>query len=125
MNDRAGQFIRKRRRKSERVLFFAAREALDRLAADSQDACALISLYEIHLEDLKKAATRWIPGGVEVRAKAINNILAAIAHEAKTYDPKVADAAEWIRECAETEARRLREALNATRQHDRRPGRDL
>jgi len=87
-------------------------DALLRLATNPQDACALVAVYDAHLNDLKASAFRWFGRDAEVRDKAINSILAAIARLAKTYDPQSMDAAEWVRRCADSEARRLREALD-------------
>ena len=97
--------------KSERSR--ATREALLRLAANSRDACALVTVYDEYGDDLKASAAHWFERGPEVRNKAINSILAAIARQAKTFDPQSMEAAEWVRRCADSEARRLREALDA------------
>ena len=91
----------------------ATREALLRLAANSRDACALVTVYDEHGTDLKSTAIRWFGGDAEVRSRAINSILAAIGRQAGSYDPQSMDAAQWVRNCADTEARRLREALDA------------
>src|SRR5258707_749576 len=88
-------------------------EALGKLAADSRDAGALIAVYDEYSEDLKASAVRWFGRNPEVRNKAINNILAAIGRQASNYDPESMDAAEWVRQCADTEAKKLREALDA------------
>lgn len=90
----------------------AVRDALLRLAADPKDACALIAVYDEYGDDLKTSAIRWFGKDSEVRAKATNSLLATIARQAPTYDPQSMSAAEWIHQCAETEARRLREALD-------------
>lgn len=90
----------------------AARDALLRLAANSRDACALVTVYDKHGDELKASAVRWFGKDPEVRNKAVNSILVAIARQAGNYDPQSMHAAEWIRECANEEARRLRAALD-------------
>jgi hypothetical protein len=102
-----------RRHESSRT----TRDALMRLATNAQDASALVGVYEVYGGQLKAAAVRWFGTDTEVRAKAINSILAAISRQAPSYDPQSIDARKWIRQCADLEARRLREALNASRQH--------
>src|SRR5260370_5128074 len=82
----------------------STQDALLRLAANPQDACALVTVYDEYGDDLKASATRWFGRGPEVRNKAIKSILAAIARLAKTYDPQSMDAAEWVRRCADSEA---------------------
>ncbi len=90
-----------------------AREALVRLAANSQDACALVTVYDSYGADLKASAIRWFGRDAEVRNKAINSILAAIGRQAGSYDPQSMNASEWVSRVADAEARRLREALDA------------
>ena len=90
----------------------ATREALLRLAANSQDACALVTVYDEYGDSLKVSALRWFGRDPEVRKKAINSILVSIGRQAGTYDPQSMDATEWIRRVADAEARRLREALD-------------
>src|SRR5260370_38521476 len=77
-NDRVHQIERSR----------AAREALLRLAANSQDACALVTVYDSYGTDLKASAVRWFGRDAELRVKAINSILAAIGRQAGSYDPE-------------------------------------
>jgi len=81
------------------------------LAANSQDACALVTVYDSCRTDLKASAIRWFGRDTEVRNRATNSILAAIGRQAGSYDPQSMDAADWVRRCADSEARRLREAL--------------
>ena len=101
-NDRVQQIERSR----------AAREALLCLAANSQDACALVTVYDSYGTDLKASAVRWFGRDAEVRDKAINSILVAIGRQAGTYDPQSMNASEWVSRVADAEARRLREALD-------------
>ena len=95
------------------------------MAANSRDACALITVYDEYGDGLKASAARWFGRGPEVRNKAINTILVAIGRQAGTYDPQSMDAAEWVRHCADAEARRLREALDAGGGRGRRTRRDI
>jgi len=91
----------------------ATQDALLRLATDPQDACALVAVYDASGNHLKASAVRWFGRDVELQSRTVLNILVAIARQAGTYDPQSTDAAEWVRNCADTEARRLREALDA------------
>src|SRR5260370_41893164 len=102
-NDRVHQIERSR----------AAREALLRLAANSQDACALVTVYDSYGTDLKASAVRWFGRDAEVRDKAINSILVAIGRQAGAHDPQSMNASEWVRRVADSEARRLREKHDA------------
>jgi len=88
-------------------------EHLRRLAADPRDAEALISLYEDHEVEIRAAAGRWFGRNREVCEQAIHNILVAIGRNVRSYDPQSMDAIEWVRQCADAEAKRLREALDA------------
>src|SRR5467141_2748074 len=94
-----------------------AREALVSLAANSQDACALVTVYDSCRTDLKASAIRWFGRDNEFRKRAVNSILAAIGRQAGSYDPQSMDAAEWVSQVADAEARRLREILYETRRH--------
>jgi hypothetical protein len=87
-------------------------QAILLLARDPRDACALVSIYESHHRKLRESATRWFGKNSELRNKAINSILAAIARQARSYDPQSMDPGKWIHQCAGAEARRLREALD-------------
>lgn len=91
----------------------ATQDALLRLAANPRDACALVAVYDASGNHLKASAVRWFGRDVELQSRAVLNILVAIARQAGTYDPQSTDAAGWVRNCADTEARRLREALDA------------
>ena len=82
------------------------------LARDPRDAGALITIYENHNRRLRHAATRWFGRDPEMAEKAINSILVAIGRQARTYDPQSMDASEWVSRVADSEARRLREALD-------------
>ena len=101
-----------------------AQEALLRLATNPQDACALVAVYDVYGSQLKASAVRWFGKDPEVRNKAVNSILAAIGRQASTYDPQSIDAAEWVHQCADAEAKKLREAFDATCRQRSRPERD-
>ncbi len=96
----------------KRELSRSTQDALLRLAANPQDACALVTVYDSCGTRVKASAIRWFGRDNEVRKRAVNSILAAIGRQAGTYDPQSMDAAEWGRRCADAEARRLREALD-------------
>jgi len=85
-------------------------EIFPRLAGDPADSESLVALYEKYENELKEAASRYF-GRNEVSESAVHNILVALGRQARTYDPQSMDAADWVRRCADSEARRLREAL--------------
>ena len=114
-NDRVQQIERSR----------GAREALLRLAANSQDACALVTIYDSYVTDVKASAVRWFGRDAALRNKAINSILAAIGRQAGSYDPQAMSASEWVSRMADAEARRLREALDAGGSRGRRTRRAM
>ena|SRR5439155_12340730 len=95
-------------------------DALVRLARNPQDACALVAVYDLSGNHLKASVVRWFGWDGELRSRALLSILAAIGRQAGNYDPQSMDAGKWIRQCGNAEARRLREAFDASRQH--RPG---
>jgi hypothetical protein len=82
-------------------------EALQRLAAVPADPAALIAIYGRHRAEFKKAAARWFGNNQELRNRAVNEILVAVARRANTYDPESVDPTKWIRKCADSEAQRL------------------
>jgi len=86
-------------------------EALERLAAEANDAEALIALYESHRTQFNKSAARWFGRNPELRRRALHEILVAVGRRASVYDPRL-DAAEWITKCADSEARRLRKIMD-------------
>ncbi len=87
-------------------------ELLRRLADDSRDAEALVTLYEIHRKQIRKTAIRWFGRDPEICNRAVNSILVSIGRRARTFDPRSEDALEWIGRSADAEARKLREALD-------------
>ena len=95
----------------------STQDALLRLATNPQDACALVTVYDSCRTDLKASAIRWFGRDNEFRKRAVNSILAAIGRQAGSYDPQSMDAAEWVSQVADAEARRLREILYETRRH--------
>jgi hypothetical protein len=98
----------------KRELSRSTQDALLRLAANPQDARALVTVYDSCSTDVKASAIRWFGRDNEVRNRAVNSILAAIGRQARSYDPRSMNATEWVRRVADDEARRLREALDAT-----------
>ena len=89
-------------------------DVLRKLAVDARDPSALVALYDMHGKKIRRAATRWFGRQPEICNRAVNNILVSIGKKAATYDPKSVDAADWIHQCADAEARRLSEALEAS-----------
>ncbi len=109
----------------QRELSRWTQEALLRLAANPQDACALVTVYDSYGTDLKASAIRWFGRDAEVRNRAINSILAAIGRQAGSYDPQSMNASEWVSRMADAEARRLREAVDAGGSRGRRTRRAI
>ncbi len=91
-----------------------AHDALLRLATNPQDACALVAVYDVSGNQLKASAVRWFGRDAELRSRAVLSILVAIGRQAGTYDPQSMNASEWLSRVADVEARRLREALDAS-----------
>ena len=101
------------------------RQVLSRLAVDPKDAGALVALYEDHEVEIRAAAVRWLGKNRELCEEAVHNILVAIGRQAPTYDPRAMDAADWIFQRADAEARRLREALDTAGNTSLRTGRAM
>jgi hypothetical protein len=101
------------------------KHVLSRLAVDPKDAGALVALYESHEVEIRAAAVRWLGKNRELCEQAVHNILVALGRQASTYDPQSMGVAEWIQQCADTEARRLREALDAEASNGQRTRRAL
>jgi DNA-directed RNA polymerase specialized sigma24 family protein len=90
-------------------------QVLSRLAMAPRDVEALIALYEDYEAELRGTAARWFGDDGELCQQAVNSILSAIGRQAPSYDPQSMDPGKWIHECADAEARRLREALDTAR----------
>jgi hypothetical protein len=101
------------------------RQGLRRLAMDPKNAKALMALYESHEFEIRAAAIRWFGGNRDLYEQAIHNILLEIGRNVKSYDPELMDATEWVRRCADAEARRLREALDWSGSRGRRTRRAM
>lgn len=100
----------------------ATQDALLRLAANPQDACALVTVYDSYSTNLRSSAIRWFRRDSEVR-RVINSILVAIGRQAGSYDPHSMNASEWVSRVADAEARRLRAAFISGSSRGRRKGR--
>ena len=87
-------------------------QMLRRLATDPRDAEALISVYEHYEREIRAAAIGCFGNKRGLYEQAVNNILVAIGRQAGSYDSHSMDAGEWVRQCADAKARRLREALD-------------
>ncbi len=101
------------------------RQGLRRLAMDPKNANALMALYENHEFEIRVAAIRWFGNNRDIYEQAIHNILVAIGRNVRSYDPESMDATEWVRRCADAEARRLREVLDAGNNRGRRTRRPM
>jgi len=101
------------------------RQGLTRLAMDPKNANVLMALYENHEFEIRAAAVRWFGNNRDIYEQAIHNILVAIGRNVRSYDPESMDATEWVRRCADAEARRLREVLDAGNNRGRRTRRPM
>jgi hypothetical protein len=101
------------------------RQGLGRLAMDPKNAKALMALYENHEFEIRAAAIRWFGDNRDIYEQAIHNILVVIGRNVRSYDPESMDATEWVRRCADAEARRLREVLDAGNNRGRRTRRPM
>lgn len=96
-------------------------DALVCLGANPQDACALVAVYDVSGNHLKASAVRWFGRDAELRSRVVLNILVAIGRNAGAYDVRSMDAGEWVRQCAEAEAKKLHEMLHSKGKIGRRP----
>ncbi|SRR6266436_6534991 len=87
-------------------------QMLRRLATDPRDAEVLISVYERYEREIRAAAISCFGNKRGLYEQAVNNILVAIGRQACSYDSQSMEAGEWVRHCADSEARRLHEALD-------------
>lgn len=90
-------------------------QALARLAVDPMDSCGLLVLYDKHLSDFRKSVVRWIKRDSAIRSRAVISVLLGVAKHAREYDPRTMNAGDWIRDSAETEARRLGRWISSRR----------
>jgi hypothetical protein len=108
------------RDKGQVVADLRDKQGLRRLAMDPKNANALMALYESHEFEIRAAAIRWLGNNRDIYEQAIHNILVAIGRNARAYDPESTDSTEWVRQCADAEARRLRPAVYAAGSRGRR-----
>ncbi len=87
------------------------KQGLKLLATDPKNANALMALYEDHEVEIRAAAIRWFGNNRDLCEQSIHNILVAIGRNAGTYAARSIDAAEWVRQCADAEAKKLHEML--------------
>lgn len=87
-------------------------DALGRLRANPTDPVALMVLYDAYGEELRETAVRHF-GKNELTKKAVLNLLVAVASRARTCNLQRMQAKEWIVECADIEAKRLRQEFEA------------
>lgn len=86
-------------------------EALTNLASDPAHRQSLLVLYENHRQTLKRASDLILGLRQEARRRATINLLVGVARRAGEFDPTTMDASDWIRSCANAEARRLRRVI--------------
>ena len=101
------------------------KQGLKLLATDPKNANALMALYEDHEVEIRAAAIRWFGNNRDLCEQSIHNILVAIGRNAGTYAARSIDAAEWVRQCADAEAKKLHEMLQSKGKIGRRPRRAL
>ena len=87
-------------------------DVLGRLRKNPTDPIALIVLYEAFDRELHEIADRHF-GKNQLANKAVLNLLVAVASQARTCDLQTMQTRQWLLQCADIEARRLREALDA------------
>ena len=93
-----------------------AKDALGRLRVNPRDTVAVMALYEACDRELQEVAVRYF-GKNQLGKKAVLNLLVAVVSRAWSYDPQSMNASEWVSRVADAEARKLREALDTSRQH--------
>jgi hypothetical protein len=91
---------------------YRGKDALERLRANPTDPIALVLFYETFGRELHKVAARHF-GKNQLANKAVLNLLVAVASQARTCDLQTMQTRQWLLQCADIEARRLREALDA------------
>lgn len=95
----------------ERAKVARDKDALRRLGANPTDSFALMALYETYSRELQEVAVRHF-GKNQLAKKAVLNLLVAVASRARTCDLRTMPTKEWLLQCADTEAKRLHEALD-------------
>ena len=96
-----------------------AKDALGRLRANRTDAVAVMALYETCGRELQEVAVRHF-GKNQLAKKAVLNLLVAVVSRARTCDLQTTWTKEWLVECADAEAKKLRAAVDAGRIRGRR-----
>jgi hypothetical protein len=89
----------------------AKEEILLRLAVGLVDNEPLLALYENYKKEFEAATARYF-GKNQLARKAVLNLLFTVASRARAYGPQSMNDSEWVTRIADTEARRLREALD-------------
>jgi hypothetical protein len=101
-----------------------AKDALGRLRANPTDAVAVMALYETCGRELQEVAVRYF-GKNQLGKKAVLNLLVTVVSRAWTCDLQRTRTKEWVVQCADAEAKRLRAALNAGGSRGRHTGRGM
>lgn len=102
------QFSLEQRRRIAR-----AKEALGRFRANPKDAVTVMALYETCGSELQEVAVRHF-GKNQLAKKAVLKLIVAVASRKRTCVVRTMQTKEWLVQCADTEARRLRESLDAS-----------
>lgn len=88
------------------------RDALERLGRDTNDAWALISIYERYKSEFKEITEQWFGVDREFCGRVVTNILTSVAKKARSYDPGSFGAEEWILLRAIEEAESIRSYID-------------
>src|SRR6266436_4675197 len=97
---------------AQNIKIARAKDALGRLRVNPRDAVAVMEFYETCSRELQEVAVRYF-GKSQLGKRAVLNLLAAVVSRARTCELQATLTKEWVVQCAEDEARKLRAALDA------------
>ena len=88
------------------------KEVLACLAEDPNHGESLLVLYQHHSGPLRNASNLLSGFDRESRKRMRIHILLGVARRAREFDPSKMNAADWIRNCMNSEARQLRQRIS-------------
>lgn len=88
------------------------KEFLHRYGSDLAENKLLLDLYESYKRELEEVTARYFGNG-ELSKRAVFDVLVAVTVKVKLHDMESTHTVEWIRQCADSEARRLRMVLDS------------
>jgi len=100
------------------------KNAVGWLRANPTDPVAVMALYETCRRELQEIAVRYF-GKNQLGKKAVLNLLVVVVSRVSTCDLQKTRTKEWVTQCADGEAKRLRVALDAGSSRGRQTGRDV